>query len=240
MKKAPTKTRPAKHQHVRSSRARTAEASAAPASTRDRIVRSATHLFATLGFAHTSMPAIAKRSGITPGAIYRHFASKAQLLIEVVRYALETLPTSVRVLEPARIEASELPEFAASYASPGHQLIRLLSLEIHAAGSRERDVMKLLGKVNEEAAQAIRRSIAAAQAGGEIDGALDADFSARFFLVTIMGLSHLDTLEPQLIGDAAWHDFVLWRVAAALGFDPRKRLKANSNHRRAALGDVSD
>ena len=186
------------------------------------------------------MPAIARRSGITPGAIYRHFTSKAQLLIEVVRYALETLPTSVRVLEPARIDGSELPEFAASYVSPGHQLIRQLSLEIHSAGSRERDVMKLLGKVNEEAAQAIRRSIAAAQAGGEFDAALDADFSARFFLVTIMGLSHLDTLEPQLIGNAAWHDFVLGRVAAALGFDPRAGAKSNSNHRRVAPGGAAE
>ena len=78
----------------------------APATTRDRILSSAMHLFATLGFANTSMPAIAKRSGITPGAIYRHFESKAELLMAVVRSALDTLPTSVRLLEPA---ASILP-----------------------------------------------------------------------------------------------------------------------------------
>ena len=40
-----------------------------------------------------------------PGAIYRHFESKAQLLMEVVRYALQTLPTSVQVLEPAELDA---------------------------------------------------------------------------------------------------------------------------------------
>jgi AcrR family transcriptional regulator len=209
----------------------------AKSSTSERIVRSAAHLFATLGFAHTSMPAIAKRSGITPGAIYRHFESKAELLIAVVRYALETLPTSVRMLEPAQIDASDLPEFAASYTSPGHKLIRQLSLEIHAAGSREQNVMKLLAKVNEEAAQATRRSIAAAQDAGHFSAALNPDFTARFFLVMIMGLSHMDTLEPRLIGDAAWHDFVLGRISALLECHPQPRTKAIANHNHAAAGN---
>ena len=39
-------------------------------------------------------PAIAAQSGITAGAIYRHFASKAELLLEVVKRALEALPFS--------------------------------------------------------------------------------------------------------------------------------------------------
>jgi AcrR family transcriptional regulator len=203
-------------------------------STSDRIVRSATHLFATLGFENTSMPAIAKRSGITPGAIYRHFESKAELLIAVVRYALETLPTSVRVLEPAKIDASELPGFAASYTSPGHKLIRQLGLEIHSAGSREQNVMKLLAKVNEEAAQATSRSIAAAQKSGLFDASLNADFAARLFLVMIMGLCHMETLEPQLIGDSAWHDFVRERISALLGFRPTAAAKSRSNHNHAS------
>jgi AcrR family transcriptional regulator len=230
MKKASPKAKGRKKIPARPAPNRKANGISAQTPTRDRIVESAMHLFATLGFAHTSMPAIAKRSGITPGAIYRHFEGKAQLLIAVVRHALETLPTSVRLLEPAKIDASELPEFAASYTNPGHQLIRQLSLEIHAAGSREQDVMRLLANVTEEATQAIRRSVAAAQNGGIFEPALNADFAARFFLVTIMGLTHMDTLAPHLIGDSSWHDFVLDRVSAVLGFHQRRAAKANYNH----------
>jgi len=200
------------------------------AATSDRILISAAHLFATLGFAHTSMPAIAKQSGITPGAIYRHFDSKAQLLVEVVRYALQTLPTSVRVLEPAELDACELPEFAASYTTPGYKLIRQLSLEIHAAGGRERDAMTLLSKVNEEAAQVVSRSISAAQSSGKIDKSLDPDFAAIFFQATVMGLAHMDTLQPDLIGNQSWHDFVLNRVSAALGCSRSINTKPHSNH----------
>ena len=190
----------------------------AQAATSDRILISAAQLFATHGFAHTSMPAIAKRSGITPGAIYRHFESKAQLLVEVVRYALATLPTSVRVLEPAQLDASDLPEFAASYTTPEYKLIRQLSLEIHDAGSRAHDAMALLSKVNEEAARVISRSVSAAQKSGTVDPNLDPDFAALFLQVTIMGLAHLDTLRPDLIGSRAWHDFILDRVSTLLGF----------------------
>ena len=232
MKKALPKAKVAKPERNRPAEEKGSVAGFPLTSTSDRIVRSATHLFATLGFENTSMPAIAKRSGITPGAIYRHFESKAELLIAVVRYALETLPTSVRVLEPAKIDATELPEFAASYTSPGHKLIRQLGLEIHAAGSREQNVMKLLAAVNEEAAQATSRSIAAAQQTGLFDATLNPDFTARLFLVMIMGLSHMETLEPQLIGDSAWHDFVLERISALLGFLPTAQAKSRSNHNR--------
>jgi len=202
----------------------------AQTATSDRILISAAHLFATHGFANTSMPAIAKQSGITPGAIYRHFESKAQLLVEVVRYALATLPTSVRVLEPAQLEASDLPEFAASYTTPGYKLIRQLSLEIHAAGSRARDAMALLSKVNEEAARVVSRSISAAQDSGNLDRNLDSYFAAIFFQVTIMGLAHLDTLQPALIGNHAWHDFILDRLSAVLGFPRPAPANSTGDH----------
>src|SRR2546428_5484321 len=61
-------------------RARGTSVSVAP--TRERILSAAAQLFAEHGFASTSMPAIAALSGITAGAIYRHFKSKAELLLE--------------------------------------------------------------------------------------------------------------------------------------------------------------
>ncbi len=199
----------------------------AQTATSDRILMAAAHLFATHGFAHTSMPAIAKASGITPGAIYRHFDSKAQLLVEVVRYALQTLPTSVRLLEPAQLDAADLPEFAASYTTPGYKLIRQLALEIHAAGSRGADAMTLLSKVNDEAARVISNSISTAQDGDVLDRNLNPDFAAIFLQVTIMGLAHLDTLRPDLIGNQSWHDFVLDRVSAILGLRDSARAKSD-------------
>ena len=46
---------------------------------RQSILDGATHAFAQAGFAATSMPEIAKASGITPIIVYRHFDSKEDL-----------------------------------------------------------------------------------------------------------------------------------------------------------------
>jgi AcrR family transcriptional regulator len=202
----------------------------AQTATSDRILVSAAKLFATLGFANTSMPAIAKQSGITPGAIYRHFESKAELLMAVVQYALQTLPTSVQLLEPAELDAADLPQFGASYTTPQYKLIRQLSLEIHAAASRARDVRAILSKVDEQSAQVISRSISAAQESGALDKNLEPYFAAIFFQVMIIGLAHLDTLQPDLIGNRSWHDFVFDRISAVLGFRRPTSTNSDSNH----------
>jgi AcrR family transcriptional regulator len=236
VKKASPKPKPLRKASAPSTQDERLVGTSAETSTSDRILRSATQLFATLGFANTSMPAIAKLSGITQGAIYRHFESKAELLLAVVRHTLQALPTDVWMLEPAKVDATDLPEFVANYVSPGHKLIRQLSLEIHYAASREETAYELLRKVNEEAAQAIRRSIVAAQNSGDFDPTINANFTARFFLVMIMGLSHMDTLEPDLIGDSAWHNFILERLSALVGLQPADANKLTTSKPSAGDG----
>src|SRR6266571_4436688 len=78
--------------------------------TRERILSAAAQLFAEQGFAHASMPAIASLSGITAGAIYRHFESKAELLLEVVK----------RALRDARSEERRVGKECRSRWSPYH------------------------------------------------------------------------------------------------------------------------
>jgi AcrR family transcriptional regulator len=56
--------------------------------TRERILSAAQRLFAERGYERVSMPAIAKDAGITAGAIYKHFGSKAELFFVVVRQAV--------------------------------------------------------------------------------------------------------------------------------------------------------
>jgi AcrR family transcriptional regulator len=52
---------------------------------KDKILREATELFSRHGFEGTSMRMIARASGITEAAIYRHFENKSHLYEEVIR-----------------------------------------------------------------------------------------------------------------------------------------------------------
>jgi AcrR family transcriptional regulator len=85
--------------------------------TRERILSAAARLFAEHGFAGASMPAIADLSGITAGAIYRHFTSKAELLLEVVKRALEALPLSFE-RSGSEDDVALLPDVALNPSTP--------------------------------------------------------------------------------------------------------------------------
>jgi AcrR family transcriptional regulator len=57
--------------------------------TRARLVRAAREVLERGGYAGASVLAIARRAGVSAGALYRHFPSKAELFVEVLRAAGE-------------------------------------------------------------------------------------------------------------------------------------------------------
>ena len=66
------------------------------ANTRDRILLISARLFRYNGFATTSLREIAKEAGITAGSIYNHFASKEEILDEVLRIGVGNVAVAVR------------------------------------------------------------------------------------------------------------------------------------------------
>lgn len=65
-----------------------APAKAPRTDTRQRTLEVAAHLFATRGFAGTSIKDISDELGVTKAALYYHFASKEEILQEIVRQPL--------------------------------------------------------------------------------------------------------------------------------------------------------
>jgi AcrR family transcriptional regulator len=57
--------------------------------TRERLLATAIELLEEGGYTAASVAAIAERSGLSAGALYRHFPSKAELFVQVFRAAAE-------------------------------------------------------------------------------------------------------------------------------------------------------
>src|SRR5262247_3217226 len=57
------------------------------AATRARLVSAARELLEEGGYAAASVQAVADRAGVSAGALYRHFSSKAEMFVEVFRDA---------------------------------------------------------------------------------------------------------------------------------------------------------
>jgi AcrR family transcriptional regulator len=182
--------------------------------TRERILAAAERLFAEDGYGGVSMPAIAKASGITAGAIYKHFESKEALFFEVVQRTVQSVPLTAGA---AGEGATGLPRIVADYTTPRFNLLRRFAIEIHAASAKHAKVRRLLRRALDANTANIRADIIEAQQSGKIDASLDPELLASTILVFVMGLMHMETLMPSRVGDQQWHAFVQNRVAAILG-----------------------
>jgi len=83
--------------------------------TRQRLIKTALELFTTRGYHDTTTAQIAKKAGIAEGTIYRHFASKQQLVNELYRAAQRWAATVVaeRARDPeARTARAQLTAVA--------------------------------------------------------------------------------------------------------------------------------
>jgi AcrR family transcriptional regulator len=180
-----------------------------PGTTRARILAAAEKLFAEQGYGNVSMPMIASASGITAGAIYKHFESKEELFFMVVQRAVHAVSVAA--------EGLDLPHVVAQYTTERLKRVRQFAVEMHYASARHPKVKRLLRRSLEYNIGQIREGIVAAQKAGMIDRTLDAGLLASSVMTFIMGLMHMETLLPDLVDEAAWHDFVAGRVAALTG-----------------------
>lgn len=182
--------------------------------TRERILAAAERLFAEEGFDRVSMPAIAAASGITAGAIYKHFASKDELFFAVVRGVVEA---SARREVAAFDAATDIPRFVAEYSTERLKRIRQLAVEIHYASGKHPKVRRMLKRGLEARIAELTGAVAEAQRAGRLDPANDAGMLTLSVFVFILGMVQMESLAPERIGDPVWERFVEGRVAALLG-----------------------
>ncbi|WP_275099387.1 TetR/AcrR family transcriptional regulator [Sedimenticola hydrogenitrophicus] len=143
--------------------------------------------------------AIAKRMGLTQGALFRHFPNKDAILRAVMEWVAERLLSRVdkaigSVNSPgAALEAMFMAHVGFVAEHPG--VPRMLFGELQHAGETapKRMVQTLIGRYGER----VRKLIEAGKAAGELDPALDTEAAVSLFVGTIQGL----VMQSLLAGD---------------------------------------
>jgi AcrR family transcriptional regulator len=176
----------------------------------------AAELFAARGFDATSTQTIATASGITVAAIYRHFPSKADLLVAVAGQALETTFTET-IAEPGPLNPDQIADIVVAYVDAEREFTRRLVVELTHAAARHPDVAGSLHSFHRRARDHIALAIEAGQRDGELTADLDASLAARDVLMLIMGICHIDTLDPGALAEAEWHRTLRRTVHATIG-----------------------
>ncbi len=145
------------------------------ATSRDALVRGAARVLRERGYAGVGVDELSDSAGLTSGAFYKHFPSKSQLLLEVVRVGVDRVAKRVRSLRSSPDVDSIggwVNDFATFQSSSEHLKsaglgcnLPTLSFDVARAGSGAKQAFE----------QSIRNAIVEMQAAepfaGEPDGA---------------------------------------------------------------------
>ena len=175
-----------------------------PGFTRDQLLKAAAGVFAERGFENASLQLIASRAGVTSATVYRHFEHKADLLLHAVGQQLLATPIAKRLEGAEEFTAQDFARMVSAYADPGLGSLRRLAVEIHAAASRHAEAGTLLKQLNELVHLDLSRKLRDCLEAGHLPESLDTERASSLLVVLVMGLAHLETLAPQLVGDPEW------------------------------------
>jgi AcrR family transcriptional regulator len=183
------------------------------AETRDRLLRAAADVFARRGYDGTRVADIAAAAGVSNGALYTHFGSKAELLVAALRTHGRQLLAELFAAEPDR-SITELLLIIGRSLPRRRDPCGDLVVEGLAAARRDEDVARPMRDYVGERADWIGDLIRVAQADGEIDPALSPVALTHFCLLLVIG-SGLVTADLHRVSDEDW-SALLGRIAAGL------------------------
>lgn len=181
--------------------------------TRERLLSAAAEVFAEHGYDGTRVADIAAAAGVSNGALYAHFGSKADLLVDALRTHGPRLLEQLFAADPSRSITDLLLVL-------GRGLLRrrdahgYLIVEALVAARRGADVARPMRDYIGERADSLAELMRVAQAGRELDAALSPDALAHFCLLLGMG-SALVTPDLHAVDDNEWAA-LLARVVAGL------------------------
>jgi len=191
-----------------------------------RLLAAARAEFAERGYSGARVAEIARRAGVTTGAIYSRYRGKAELLADAVDHGtddeFEALFTDHRfegrMEDILRIAGGHLVDrprdLPADAPAPG------LLLESFAAARREADVRGLLRERLDERHERLARIVDAAKASGGIADDVDTDSLVTFCHAVGLGFLLLEVVDLPMPDPDAWRDLI-GRLLAAVG-DPSK------------------
>jgi AcrR family transcriptional regulator len=159
-------------------------------STRDKLLAAATAVFGERGYDGAGVQEIARRAGLTTGAIYANFSGKAQLLLEAIGTGsaseLDDLLRSQRRSLTAGELLAEMGSHLLDEPEPGDTQAGLL-IEAFVAARRDDDLSHLVRGLIEERAGRIGALVDVAKADGSVSPDISGDALTRFALVLALG-----------------------------------------------------
>lgn len=169
---------------------------------RRQILDAALRCFAREGFHRTSMQDIVDEAASSPGAIYRYFRSKEDIITAIAsqRHAVERQMLGGAAAGPASPQGlRELARrFLGRLSDPGEQEWRRITVQLWAEALRSERVMAAVREGRDEPLALLSAWIRRGQEAGAVPGDLDPLAAARVAVAIFHGLVLQQAWDPDV------------------------------------------
>lgn len=182
-------------------------AGVSPDQTRERLLDAAARLFERKGYEGATVAEIAREAGVTSGAIYAHYPSKAELLVDALRVHSERATASV--LPPGT--TADVPTLLSAL---GRRLdtreleVTALLVEALLAARRDAELAQVLAAALGRRERNMAALIAEGQQAGRLVGDMSPDAAARFALMLSLGSMLVRSLDMPVTDSSDWSTFI--------------------------------
>jgi len=166
--------------------------------TRRRILEGAARLFATRGYAATTMQAIAQEAGVSLATVYLHVAGRAAIVAALAEEVVSASDLSVEQVEAASDPRAQL-RIGVGIIRRLNERSWLLTDILRSQRGRDEDLTQLGARWREGHLDAVRRGVAALAERGALRAELSVT-EATDILYAVAGTE----VYRALVGDRAW------------------------------------
>jgi AcrR family transcriptional regulator len=178
-----------------------------PEETRERLLDAAARTFELEGYEGATVAQIAKEAGVSSGAIYAHYSTKAELLVDALR-AHRDRATAALFPPGRRSNVADLLVALGVHLGTRAPDTTALLAEALLASRRDAELAQVLAAALGEREQLMAGLITRGQAGGELTGDVSPEAAARFALMLGLGSMLVRTLDLPETDPADWTAFI--------------------------------
>ncbi len=177
----------------------------------DLLIKAAAEVFAERGYAGAGVAEIARRAGVTTGAIYSRYSGKSELLLEALKRSFVlNFGDAIASALSSENRAENFDQDGVGIRSIGllandewkdHDA---LFLEAVVASRRDEEIATMLSQRLETAGTFLAKRIDTQKANGPVDSSFDTDALKTYALAMRMGFSVLRSLNYEMPDPDEW------------------------------------
>lgn len=195
-------------------------------STRNRLLDAAAEVFCEKGYDGTTVAEVARKAGLTTGAIYANFRDKGELLLKTIERGSDQAVSDLEAARQAGVSAANrLLLMARRMVVDPDPTQRLLLVEMFSAARRDPDVAERVAAMLAAMEDEVGRLIERAKHDGDVAEKWETEAIARFCMALGLGYAQMRTVgldDPDL---PAWTSLTA-RLVASVKPDARPDLES--------------